>query len=362
MSLYSIDIKNFRGIKELNIADFSLVNLFVGKNNCGKTSILEAIFLTIGISNPQLAINIDTFRGILHDENDDFNFIFYNLDPSNRISIRTQFVNPSQYRQLFISPVNSSIRNNIKREVKVASTSDFSTTTTMPPEKSIAGINFEFSVKTLKQSKDNYLKASIELNPGGLKIQTANNYTEKMMGVYLNSRTINQNLHERLDKIIQNKEQKKIIKTLNQIDPRISEISLGSKNMIYFDIGIDRLIPIQLMGDGISRLLSILVTIANTANGIVLIDEIENGLHASTLEMLWGLIKEAAQTYNVQVFATSHSLECVKTFSDSFNSDILNKDTAKLFRLEKSQNNIFSTFDYTSEVLKAAIENNWEVR
>ena len=132
--------------------------------------------------------------------------------------------------------------------------------------------------------------------------------------------------------------------------------------MIYFDIGIERLIPIQLMGDGISRLLSILVTIANAENGIVIIDEIENGLHASALELLWGLIKDAAYTYNVQIFASTHSLECVKTYSDSFNSELLEKDISRLYRIEKSQNDIFSTIKYNSEVLKAAIESNWEVR
>ncbi len=358
MSLYSIDIKNFRGIKELNLTDFARVNLFVGKNNCGKTSILESIFLSIGISNPQLAINIDTFRGLLHDENDDFNFIFYNLDPSNKISIKTQFVNPSQYRHLNINPILSTSQKNIK----IDSSTSLSSISTTASDKGISGVNFEFSVKSLSQSKDNFLKASIEVNPGGIKIQQSKDYIEKVTGVYLNSRTISQELHSRLDKIIQKKEQKKFIKTLKLIDPRISELSLGSKNMIYFDIGIERLIPIQLMGDGISRLLSILVTIANAENGLVLVDEIENGLHASALELLWGLIKEAAHTYNVQIFATTHSLECVKTFSDSFNSELLEKDISRLYRIEKSQNDIFSTAKYNSEVLKAAIESNWEVR
>lgn len=358
MSLYSIEIKNFRGIKELVVTDFARVNLFVGKNNCGKTSILESIFLSIGISNPQLAINIDTFRGLLHNESDDFNFIFYNLDPSNKISIKTQFVSPSQYRHLNINPIFTAIQRNLK----LNSSNEISSLSTTATAKGISGINFEFSVKSLSQSRDNFLKSSIELNPGGIKIQPSKDYVEKNTGIYLNSRTISQELHTRLDKIIQKKEQKKFIKTLKLIDSRIADLSLGSNNMIYFDIGIERLIPIQLMGDGISRLLSILVTMANAENGIVLIDEIENGLHATALDLLWGLIKDAAHTYNVQIFATTHSLECVKTFSDSFNSELIDKDISRLYRIEKAQNDVYSTTKYNSEVLKAAIESNWEVR
>lgn len=358
MSLYSIDIKNFRGIKSLNIEDFKNINLFVGRNNCGKTSILESIFLSIGVSNPQLAINIDSFRGIIHNQNDDFNFIFYNLNHNNRINIKTQFINASQYRNLIISPIlkvtEKGINTNKSKEV--------SSTSTLVADKGIAGVNFEFSVKSLSQSRDNFLKSSIELQPAGIKFHSAKEYSEKIIGVFLNPRNYNQELHERLDKIIQRKEQKKFIKTLKAIDPRITDIALGSNNMIYFDIGIEMLIPIQLMGDGISRLLSIMMAMASFENGIILIDEIENGLHASALEHLWSILKEGSETYNVQIFATTHSLECVKTFSNVFNQDLLPTDTSRLFRIEKSTTDEFKTFKYNAEILKASIDSNWEVR
>jgi len=359
MSLYSIDIRNFRGIKDISLSDFKNVNLLVGKNNCGKTSILEAIFLSVGVSNPQLAISIDSFRGLMHDKNDDFNFIFFNLNPENSIDIKTQFTGPSQYRHLIINPIIKKAETdiNINKSIELSSTSSTSI------NKEISGVNFDFSVKTILQSKDHFLKSSIEIKPGEIKIQQAKDYAEKIVGVFLNQRANNgQELHSRLDKIIQKKEQKKIIQTLTIIDPRIVDLSLGSKNMIYFDIGIDRLIPIQLMGDGINKLLLILVTIANHENGIVIIDEIENGFHASTLALLWGLIKDASMLYNVQVFATTHSMECVKTFSDTFNILAQEKDLSRLFRIEKAPNDTFSTFKYDSEVLKAAVDNNWEVR
>jgi AAA15 family ATPase/GTPase len=171
-----------------------------------------------------------------------------------------------------------------------------------------------------------------------------------------------QELYERLDKIIQKKAEKKFIKTLNVIDPRIVDISLGSKNMIYFDLGLDRRIPLQIMGDGIGRLLSILVTIANFENGIVLIDEIENGFHSSTLDLLWSSIRDVAEAYNVQIFATTHSIECVKTFSNTFTNDLLGADNIRLYRLERSKDNQFKAFKYTGEVLQSALESNWEIR
>jgi len=358
MSLYSIDIENFRGITNFKISDFKEINLFVGKNNCGKTSILEAIFLSIGISNPQLAITIDSFRGILHNENDDFHFIFYNLDTSNRIKIETQFLSPSQYRKLFIKP----IFQYQDRNVELNNSSEISASSTLLTEKRISGINLEFSVKSLPQGKDKFLKSSIEFKPGGLAVKQAQGYFEKYLGVFLNTRTMSQELYGRLDKIIQIKAEKKFIKTLNKIDHRINDISLGSNKMIYFDLGLDRLIPLQLMGDGVGRLLSILVTIANNENGIVLIDEIENGFHASTLNLLWDSIKDAALAYNVQIFATTHSLECVKTYSAALSSDLLGNELIRLYRLERSKDNKFKALKYDSEVLKSSLESNWEIR
>lgn len=358
MSLFSIDIKNFRGITDLTISDFKKINLLVGKNNCGKTSVLEAIFLSIGVSNPQLAINIDKFRGIFHDENDDFHYIFHNLNLNKKIEINTQFTDPSQYRKLFIKPVFQSQ----EKKIDLNLTSEVVATSTSPVTRKITGINFDFSIKKIPHAKDKFLQASIEFKPGNIEIKQPKGYTENFKGVFLNASTISQELYERLDKIIQKKEEKKFISTLNAIDSSIIGIALGSKGMIYFDLGLDRLIPLQLMGDGVSRLLAILVTIANNENGIILIDEIDNGFHATTLELLWKSIYDTANTYNVQIFATTHSLECVKTFSNSFSYNLFENNLIRLYRIEKSRENNFKALKYDSEILQSSIESNWEIR
>ena len=62
--LQRLTIKNFRGFDSLEIDGFSKINLFVGKNNSGKTSVLESIFLVIGMSNPMLPNTINQIRGL----------------------------------------------------------------------------------------------------------------------------------------------------------------------------------------------------------------------------------------------------------------------------------------------------------
>jgi hypothetical protein len=60
----SFTIRNFRGFRELDLSGLERVNLIAGRNNVGKTALLEALFLHIGANNPQLTLSINVFRGI----------------------------------------------------------------------------------------------------------------------------------------------------------------------------------------------------------------------------------------------------------------------------------------------------------
>src|SRR5947209_55025 len=93
MIFKEVTIKNFRGIQNLTLKDFGLINLFTGKNNSGKTSALEGVMLASGMSNPSLAISLDNLRNLLHTEADDFQFIFYGLDYKNEPTIEAELFN-----------------------------------------------------------------------------------------------------------------------------------------------------------------------------------------------------------------------------------------------------------------------------
>src|SRR3954452_10370521 len=73
-----------------------------------------------------------------------------------------------------------------------------------------------------------------------------------------------------------------------------------------------------LMGEGMVRLLSLVLEITNASNGVVLIDEIETGLHHSVLRTVWRAIGKASRRSNTQVFATTHSWECISAAHEAF--------------------------------------------
>ena len=88
-------------------------------------------------------------------------------------------------------------------------------------------------------------------------------------------------------------------------------VSTGELPAIYADIGLARLVPAQLLGEGMSRILNLALAISVVPNGIVLVDEFENGLHYTVMEKVWRAVAAFARSYDVQLFATTHSRECV---------------------------------------------------
>lgn len=90
MMLNKIEIERFRGIKYASIEGFKQINLFFGRNNCGKSSLLESLFLASGLSNPLLPINVNFMRGYSKTRLNDLKLDFYNLDSSLPIHIRME--------------------------------------------------------------------------------------------------------------------------------------------------------------------------------------------------------------------------------------------------------------------------------
>ena len=167
---------------------------------------------------------------------------------------------------------------------------------------------------------------------------------------------------ERFSKLEQIGHQDEVVKPLQLLEPRLRRLAVlvtSGEPLIHGDIGIGRLVPLPMMGEGIVRLLSIVLAIANAPDGTVLIDEIENGLHHAVLVPVWQALAQAARQADVQIFATIHSYECITAAHEAFaTSDIYDM---RLHRLERVGEDI-KVITYDQESLDISLENNWEMR
>ena len=160
-----------------------------------------------------------------------------------------------------------------------------------------------------------------------------------------------------------NGRQEEIIESLKIIEPRLRNLKIipVRKEYLVHGIleGIKRPIPLYLMGDGIVRLMEFIQIISLEKDRVILIDEIENGLHHSILKKVWKAIAQAARRSNAQVFATTHSYECIRAAHRAFSEE--ETYDFRLHRLEKVKGKI-KAITYSKESLEAALEMDLEVR
>jgi hypothetical protein len=369
----SFEIRNFRGFRELKFDNLAQINLFTGKNNVGKTALLEAIFLHGGAYNPALTLKLNAFRGIELTDLTVVNWIehplssfFYQFDVSSDIELSgTDTI--TGHRSLRLRPIRQpKLEESIQGNVSVLN------------ESNILQYNSEESGKVLSTSeatiileleykgtgKPIYYRMIIDKNviridplPPALPFQTFFLSAQTRIGFSEQTR-----LYGNLEIHIK---ENKILETLRIIEPRlkrIASIAVAGGSMLHGDIGIGRLVPLPIMGGGMDRLVDIALHIANAPNGVILIDEIENGLHHSVMTNVWKAVAFAAKDSNTQIFATTHSWECVLSAHEAFESSETYDSDFQLHRLDRLNDDEIKVVTYNKRSLTAAIKAGLEVR
>lgn len=359
MHFQSIEISNFRGIRTSAFKDFGRINLLLGENNFGKTSVLEALFLTLGISNPKLPPNIERIRGLVYTEGSDFLYLFHRLEAESEPRFEAQMRSGTK-RTLALEPIfHTSISNGDGSTLQMQEADDISYDTGQGSRK-VAGISLSFETDGVKAESRIFQQGQ----PNSFRYELAEGYEEAARGVFIPGNTPESpGLHRRIEKIIVAKKQADLIEVLKQVDDRIAGIELGG-NLIYFDTGLDRLVPSSTMGDGTRRLLDILVTTLDTTGGVVLIDEIDNGLYYSALKTLWRAVLDATDRHQVQLFATTHSLETLEYLVEVLEEDDFNRHQSEVtaFTLRRDPDGRVRTYRYNFDQLEFSLEQEIEIR
>jgi len=348
----SIKIKNLRAITELEVDNLGQVNLFVGQNSCGKTTLLEAFFFLIGATNPKLPLNANTFRGLPLISNKLWDTYFHKMEPTIPIEIGGQIRDTMEEQLLLIRPhyPESIAAEPVPSDVAAISFAPGDSETT----RNLDGLELTY---TSSQDPSNNIISKVFLKNGELTIEGAKE--RAIRGIFVNPLTIYE-WRDRFAEVQRKKQLDQVISLLKEIERNTSDLRLNEIGLLEADIGLPKLIPPNLMGGGIAKFLSIALAMIVYQNGIVLIDELENGLGHAAQKKVWETVLNWAQEFNVQVFATTHSIECVKAFNNSADTNLFGSE-AKLFRIERKDEK-FRVVEYTKEILAESLESNWEIR
>lgn len=355
MVFSEIEVSHFRGIKHMHLHNLKQINLFLGKNNCGKSTVLDAVFLLMGMSNPVLSFRINQFRDYSRFKEDDLYLNFYNLDSSNPIYIKGS-VNGEVQRELRISATATQLK-------KLDSKEDIPYNSLSNSEDVKRGLLFKFGFFNGKEIE--YRTSSIFFsvkNNDIINYKRDNNYKESLTSIYINSRFEFNIAIENLIKIKEEKQDKFIINVLRQIEPKIKSVDVLD-SAVYVDIGLERLIPINLLGDGIRKLLAIVTAMYTCRDGAIFIDEIDNGMHFSSLSSLWKSVIITAKELNVQVFATTHSIESLQMLSKLLEEDDKGyRESVNCYTLRHGTDDDVKAYDYPYDKFQFAINQEIEIR
>ena len=171
-------------------------------------------------------------------------------------------------------------------------------------------------------------------------------------------------LPKKLEKVVIEKKKEELIDSLKIIDKKILDITPLSSNMVYVDIGAKSLIPSNLMGDGFLKYLNTILNLNEAKGGIMLIDELDNGLHYKALKSLWRILLKTARRLNIQLFITTHSKEALIYLKDILNEDdyLDFQNEVRCFTISKLSDSELKAYNYDFSAFEYAIDNDVEIR
>jgi AAA15 family ATPase/GTPase len=356
--LHSFTLKNFRCFQNLTLEPLERVNLIAGKNNVGKTSLLEAIFIYINPTNPESFLRINHLRGITRigrfEDLEEMRGFFFDQDVDKAIEISgANEKSEKSYLKICLAGSEESQLPIFDDDSTTLKVNESLTTEVKLYDKLV----LEYQDKTGEKFTVRKSWTTTDRLLGRLR-------REKFpLGIYLTTSTRSPKEDaQRFSKLERVGRQDEVIQTLRLLEPRLQRLTLlvvEREPIIHGDIGMSELVPLPLMGEGMGRLLSIILAIANAKGGTILIDEIENGLHYSVLTDAWKAIADAARRADVQIFATTHSQECIRAAHEAFESS--EQYDFRYHRLERVKDEIRAV-TYDQETLATSDEMNLEMR
>jgi len=361
----SLRIEHFRNLKQVEINDLGRINILLGKNNSGKTVIQEALFLLAPPADPLAALrNLNLQRGydIDVDSPDFWDSFFYNWDITRDIVLKVTVEGDFPFtKELKIKAIQKQTDSAIG-EISESNRQTIGLHLILVKKESGGEVKFERL--EMKLEHYNMISSSLSYNnlPGyWSKDPSKHAFPIAFLVVKVAART-NQEAQRfsRLDTVGRYDE---ILAAMQIIEPRLKRLIVAATrwgNVLYGDLGTGHLIPISLMGEGTTRILSIVLALLNCKGGIVMIDEAESGLHYSVLVALWKMIAETARRLDVQIFAATHSYECIQAIHEAIEA-LGYTDDLKAYRFDRIGETT-RVVDYTAEMLATGFEMGLEMR
>lgn len=376
--LRSLEIRNYRNLRHLTIEKLGRVNLLVGKNNTGKTSVLEAVAIYASWFSEGATIKyLLQSRGEYYanntkespdgnKENDNItslSALFTNYAPNYFLSGDTDLDIYIGENRINKERTKSSLFIGLRKAYQILQKDEFGKEIIeymiAENEEDINAREFRYEIRFWR---DYTIETRASLTGGLLYKTRFPRVDESAPFQYVDSKNKTQQSTEYLySKIALSDKEDIVVKALQIVEPQIERFSLveDRRPIVRLNNGDRRYM--SSMGDGVSRVFSIILSMVNAEGTYLFIDEFENGLHYSVQEKLWEVIFYLAERLNIQVVATTHSNDAIRSFTSVLAKQEKPDEAGKAIRLQLHNGDV-RAIDYSPEELETAVEYNIEVR
>ena len=359
----TLRLENYRSFERYELRDLARVNLLVGPNNCGKTSVLEAVQLLVSRGDPRVLTQLASRRGesaagIGDDRYRNTQYPIYHQFHGHKIDRGTHFsissddglgrvrmdiveAGDGQGQDLFeiadaIQPLALQIRRGVDKSTVLSLTED----------------------------------GSLDWRAPGLRHATIQSSRTSLPSQFVTAESLQ--AHEMAvlwDQVVVAGRESEVLEAMRIIEEDLDSIYFltadttgrtgGSPGIVLgFGPGAPR-VPIGSYGDGMRRLLALSLALVHTGGGFLLIDEIDTGLHWTVMEEMWNLVVEAAARFSIQVFATTHSFDCIAGLASLLKA---RPDLADSVSIQKVERNLERSVAFDSDDIVAAADLDIELR
>jgi hypothetical protein len=367
----SLHIAGFKPFNDLTLPKLGRMNLFFGENNTGKSCLLEAIGLYAG-RNPVIDVlqtaslrSVEPLRpweaGGSSEEG------IYLKHPVIDLFYRKESALYLLHRPIVIETIVGDLNSlNVScqlHDVVVDEEGRRRYVPTLPGHVSVGTTELAIAVSRGSKQVALITRQHLPLRLGTPDLGTLGD-GQALMFAHLPAGGFSDERAASLwDQLIQGPGQELVLYWMSLIDSRIQALDYiagrGTSRIALLKVEGEGRIPLSSMGDGLRRMFHIGLAAATASKGVLLIDEFENGLHWRVQRELWAALANVVQNLDVQIFATTHSRDCIGGFVSA--SKELGIADSKIYRLEREGDEIYAV-DLALVNVEDALELNGEVR
>jgi len=369
----SVQINGYRGLSDFKMGDLGRVNLLVGRNNSGKTSVLEALYLLSTAGDASAFWQLCTRRGERFIEDPDARY-----GPQMEIDVSHLFTGHelSVGNRIAVTATNETPERSLT--VVVAEPTDKEQQERLPPPLDGAAIPRLRLALHVKSSPPTTSRTIPLTRQGGVTYESieaptrrATRASQRASGLpvhFISTESLSGNeLIALWDRIQLTPNEQLVLRALKFVDPAIEQLRAmagtryygGKGGFIIKRDGVTMPFPLGSLGDGAWRMLAMAIVLTQCAGGMLFVDEIDTGFHYTVMAEMWRLIFSAAKEFNVQVFATTHSFDCVNALAAICHADVEANSEVTIQRIEADKH--FSV-PYSEAEIRAVAERLIEVR